>query len=450
MLSHTARFVILRLVGLFYPRLEVRGRANLPAGAPTLFVANHPNGLLDPLVIIRGVGRHVAFLAKSTFFGNPLGALAMRAFDALPVYRQRDEGQEGGAQGDRALRNEATFARCRVLLRAGQPLALFPEGTTHSQPSMLPLRTGAARIALSAEAEAGWRLHLRVVPVGVWYERKAEFRSSVLLVIGQPFAISSYEPAYAADPHAAADELTDEIDRRLDGVVLQAEHAEVIQGLPILAEWTSPHELRSVEARHARAAQLLSAYTYLRAADPQRLAAIERHARQYARVLRMLGIDDPWELELSAARRGRIVGLAMALLIGLLPAAMGFALSYGPYRLAAPLTPRLMGDYKETTSTGKLIIGSVLILLGWLIAALIFGWLFGVLWGVLVFILAPPLAYVALRWGEGWHELRETVEAHWLTLRHGDLVHELAARRRALADEVAEAIHYAQMHTVER
>ena len=48
---------------------------------------------------------------------------------------------------------------------------------------MLPLRTGAARIALSAEAEAGWRLHLRVVPVGLWYAsqacRNADFTQAV-------------------------------------------------------------------------------------------------------------------------------------------------------------------------------------------------------------------------------------------------------------------------------
>src|SRR5262245_49057213 len=139
------RFLVLRLVKLFYPRIEVDGRENLPVDGPLLFVANHPNGLLDPLVLMVGLRRHISFLAKSTFFANPIGRLAMEAFGALPVYRQRDEGREGGAQGDRGARNEGTFARCRALLRSGQPLALFPEGTTHSNPMMLPLRTGAAR-----------------------------------------------------------------------------------------------------------------------------------------------------------------------------------------------------------------------------------------------------------------------------------------------------------------
>ena len=118
-MSRLIRFLILRLVELFYPRIEVDGRENLPPG-PLLFVSNHPNGLLDALVLMVGLRRHVAFLAKSTFFANPVGRWLMQAFGALPVYRQRDEGLEGGGQGDRANRNEATFARCRALLRGGQ------------------------------------------------------------------------------------------------------------------------------------------------------------------------------------------------------------------------------------------------------------------------------------------------------------------------------------------
>src|SRR6185295_14843607 len=131
MLKQSLRFLILRLVELFYPRIEVDGCENLPRG-PVLFVLNHPNGLLDPLVLMAGVGRHVHFLAKSTLFVHPLARLAMEGFGALPVYRQNDEGPEGG---DRSSRNEQTFARCRALLHDGHAMALFPEGTTHSKPT---------------------------------------------------------------------------------------------------------------------------------------------------------------------------------------------------------------------------------------------------------------------------------------------------------------------------
>ena len=131
-------------------------------------------------------GRPSRFLAKSTLFGNPLGRLAMNAFGSIPVYRAH----ESGARGSDASRNDESFARCRAELAAGGVLALFPEGTSHSDPEMRPLKTGAARIALSAEAEQDGRLGVTVVPVGLSYERKTTFRSSVLLVVGEPIAIA--------------------------------------------------------------------------------------------------------------------------------------------------------------------------------------------------------------------------------------------------------------------
>ena len=448
MLSRIVRFIILRLIQLFYPRIEARGEERLP-DRPTLFVLNHPNGLLDPLVLMQALGRHVSFLAKSTFFVNPIGRILMQAFGALPVYRQRDVGKPGGPPGGATDANEATFAGCRALLRTGRPIALFPEGTTHSNTMMLPLRTGAARIALSAEAEANWQLNLQIVPVGLWYQKKSQFRSSALVVFGQPFDLAAFKSRYLSDEHTTVAALTEQIDARLDTVVLQAENAELLTGIPLVAAWTAPRELESLEERHTRTTELLAAYMRLRATNPARLEAIAREARRYARVLRTLGIKDPWDLELSAARRGRIVALAGWLIVGCVPALAGCALSYLPYRLAAPLTPVLLGDYEETTSTGKLIIGSALVALTWLVEAIAFGAVFGPIWGLALLALAPLLSYIALRWGESWRELREAAGYAWLTARHKKMVTELIARRRALTERVAEAVQMSDLTTAE-
>src|SRR5262249_12594320 len=153
----------------------------------------------------------------------------------------------------------------------------------HSNTTMLPLRTGAARIALSAEAEANWQLHLQIVPVGLWYQKKSQFRSAALAVFGQPFGLAEIKMRYQEDPDAAVDALTEQIDARLDTVVLQAENAELLTGIPVVAGWTAPHELESLEEQHTRTAELLAAYMRLRATDPARLDAIAREARRYAR-----------------------------------------------------------------------------------------------------------------------------------------------------------------------
>jgi 1-acyl-sn-glycerol-3-phosphate acyltransferase len=131
------RFAGLLLIRVFFRRITLIGRERVPEDGPVVVLANHPNGLLDPLVARVALGRALAFLGKSTVFGNPFGRLAMHSFGVIPVYRHKD--------GADTSKNEETFQRCRELLAAGGWLMLFPEGTSHSETTLLPLKTGAAR-----------------------------------------------------------------------------------------------------------------------------------------------------------------------------------------------------------------------------------------------------------------------------------------------------------------
>ena len=114
-LTTVLRWLFEALVRLYYPSRTVEGGEQVPPpGQPVIFVLNHPNGLLDPLLLRVALGRPARFLGKSTLFANPLGRLAMDAFGTIPVYRAREA---GAAAGD-ASRNDETFARCRQALAA--------------------------------------------------------------------------------------------------------------------------------------------------------------------------------------------------------------------------------------------------------------------------------------------------------------------------------------------
>ena len=443
MLRRLVQIIAFRLVRLFYSKIEVHGCENLPADCPVIFVLNHPNGVLDPVLLMIALDRPVTFLSKSTLFAYAASGWAAETFGALPVFRKRDLGKRGGAKDadDMAARNEATFARCRALLREGRAMALFPEGITHSEPELLPLRTGAARIALSAEAETDWAMDLHMVPVGLWYENKTRFRTAVLLVVGEPFILDDYAAAYAADARQAARAVTGRIEDGLDGVVLQAENAQLLQGIPALAAWTAPEgNSADLSRRHDWAATLLDTYKKLHHTDPVRLEGIAEQARRYASLLQTLGIADPWRLEEPAIDRRHLARRVLMLVVLALPALAGFLMSYGPYRLAG-IVERVVNP-KDRTQTGtiKLLGGSLLVLIAWILEAVLVGWVWGWLWGVALLALAPLLGYIALRWGEAWAALRQVISYRWLRERRGGLVAMLTARRQALAHEVKNAV----------
>src|SRR5262249_17835705 len=137
------RFVLGGILHLFFRRIELAGLVRVPRSGPLIFVINHPNALVDPLFLLCFAPRPVSFLAKAPLFRMPLiGALA-RSLDAIPVYRRQDPGTRAGD-------NRETFARARALLDRGGTIAVAPEGTSHSDPRLRPLKTGIARIALGA------------------------------------------------------------------------------------------------------------------------------------------------------------------------------------------------------------------------------------------------------------------------------------------------------------
>jgi len=424
------------LVRLYYPEPTVTGAEHLRPSGPAIFVLNHPNGLLDPLVLRVAVGRPVRFLAKGTLFGNPLGRLAMEAFGSIPVHRAQDV-RAGDGEAGRAVANEKAFARCRELLATGEAIALFPEGVSHSEPHLRPLKTGAARIALSAERQH--RSGLVVIPVGLGYEQKTTFRSRVLLVVGPPLVIAARLDDFQRDERAATESLTCDIRAALDEVVLQAESHELLEGVARVATWTAPEAAQDLAAQHRRSRALLSAYQIMATRAPADVEPIVRAARQYARILRRLGVRDPWALELGPIKPGRALAAIGLLLIAAPVAALGALMGWVPYRLAGRVAARVTRD-DDVLGTVKLLGGSLFLLVAWLLEALVAGALGGVGWGLAAFLAGPLTGYVALRFDELWGAMRESLRLLWLRGIHFDQVRRLADRRRALADAVSRAL----------
>ncbi len=412
------------LIRLFYRDIGVTGHP--PDAGPVILVANHPNGLLDPLVLQVALGRPVAFLSKSTLFSNPVSRVILRAFNAVPVYRAKE--------ADTA-QNAETFAHCRRLLQAGGWLALFPEGISHDAPGLQPLKTGAARIALDSARMASGGTKLTVVPVGILYEEKEIFRSRVAISFGAPVPV----PLPTRD-EPSVDEvraLTDAIADALGEVVLQAEDHEVWRGLVAVAAWTRPDRGRDVAALDQRARRLGAAYRVLAVRDPARIAALVATTRRFARVLRSVGIADPFSVE---SPQISLLAALLPLLLLAPVALLGALLGWLPYRLIRSIAVHLARGSVDVVSTFKLLIGTVLLTTTWVGEALVAGAWLGPLAGLGMLALAPLSGLVALRWGERLDLRREALRASWLATNRGQITRMVAERRQALADAVEAAL----------
>lgn len=203
-------WVVMRV---FYRPIEMSGTETFPADRPAVLVANHTNALADPIVLLARLPGLPRFLAASSWWRWPPVRWFFRLGGVVPIHRAQDGG---------AAANRSTFAACHEALAGGSHLAMFPEGGLNDGPALLPVKTGAARIALGAAADSGVR-GVAVVPVGMVYEDRGRFRSQVAIQLGIPIEIDAWVDRYRADPRAAVQDLTREIDERLRRVTLNHE-----------------------------------------------------------------------------------------------------------------------------------------------------------------------------------------------------------------------------------
>lgn len=196
---------LFRVLAYFYfAEVQVSGWHQLPERGPLLIAANHPASVLDGFVLAMHTPRPIHYLARSGLFRwRPIGAF-FRALGAIPIFRRTETVDATG-------RNVEVFSRVYELFEDGGCVGIFPEGANSPSGEVRPLRTGAARMALAAEARNASRLGLGIVPVGINFASRELLMASVVLRFGEPIRVADYAELHARDPEAAVDELTGEI-----------------------------------------------------------------------------------------------------------------------------------------------------------------------------------------------------------------------------------------------
>lgn len=401
---------------VFFRRIEVVGVEHIPADGAVIFAVNHPNGLVDPLFLLCFAPRPVSFLAKAPLFGYPIIGWFARTFDSIPVYRKQDNTKGTNAE---------TFGRAREILGRHGSIAIFPEGTTHSDPRLRELKTGAARIALGARLEK-----MAVVPTGIYYTAKHRFRSSALVVFGEPLPVRPATVDANGEPPAdVVEELTDRIDASLDELTLQADSHAALELIGRAEDIFTATAEQPLAAEFELRRRFVEGYHYLGARDPQRLAKLQSLIAQFEAELRMSGVEVH---DLSTGFRAPM----LFRLVVLLPLALiGAVLHYPTYRLVGFASGRLAKE-DEMVATMKFLAALAFYLLTYVAICVFVGVYVGVWEGVLTFVALPFLGWIALRFFEDLDEVIGDVRAvtHRLFRRYGHL--QLVAQRERIREEM--------------
>jgi 1-acyl-sn-glycerol-3-phosphate acyltransferase len=381
------------------PGAEVRGR---------VFVCNHGNALIDPILVITDAECVISPIAKSTLWSIPGLRWLLDQAGAVPIVRRVDRPEKSADD------NAGVFERVAEHLAGGGNVLIFPEGTSHSEPQLVKLRTGAARMLIAAASRGG------VAPtyqaVGLEFDARSDFRSRCLILWGP----------VRGRGDGGVDDLTAAMAADLGDLLVKGETVDerrlVARVAELLAHGAGE---RSLGAWSGIGRQVELAHRTLQATDARLVRRVAEAVEAYYAELARRGVTDlqiaqPPGPPATTAWRRRI---AIAPLAG-----VGYALYAIPY-----FVPRWIARRSDEDAVSTVKLGAALIVYpGW--AAVLVAIAFAMLpaWGAIVaalVIVASPFA--ALDWLDAWYQRTARISDQ---ARAG-----LAERRRIALEAIAAA-----------
>jgi 1-acyl-sn-glycerol-3-phosphate acyltransferase len=218
---------------IYFSKLRIVGRENIPRNGALMFTANHQNAFLDALLVVTHNGRKTHFVARAEVFKKPLFKWLLSLINMMPIYRVRDGWQS-------LQQNEAIFQACHRILGKEQTLLIFPEGNHGFERRLRPLSKGFSRIAFGTLSEYP-DLNLKIVPVGINYHQHQGFRSRVSLHYGKPIEVKPF--FNPQDEHQASLTLRNEVSEAMKPLIThidsndyQNSYEKLMAGRPDLSD----------------------------------------------------------------------------------------------------------------------------------------------------------------------------------------------------------------------
>ena len=442
-------YALVRLFGrfwvwFFFREVDVQHAERVPRAGPVLLCVNHPNNLIDSLIVSAVVERKVHYLATAALFRNALLGKFLKACGAIPVYRRQDD-------PDKMDKNAGAFEATVATLARGGLVAIYPEGTTHSESRIQRIKTGAARIALDYESRRAGGLGevLTLIPTGLTFEARKSFGGRVRISFGEPIPITPYLEVYREDGVKAVDGLTTAIQWGMEAQVLHVDRldraslvreVEAVYKDDLIRELQEERGLAPRQIDTVRLSRgIADAAAYFETHAPERLEAIREHLVHYRAMLAAYHVrDQAVRARLAHHGVGERLTRGSKASTGLPVFVYGLVTSGLPYLLPRWIARRTAT--KETSyATTRLLASVVAYPLFWGLETWIVWRLAGALWALGFLISLPVSAILAYHYLRGIGRLRAQARLGILALTRHQAASRLLAERRRLIEELDRA-----------
>lgn len=428
-------------INLFFNSISVENQERIPNKGPVIFAANHPNTMMDPLIVGANCNRSVAFLAKSTLFSNKAFAWLLGLIGIIPVYRKID------AEGD-MVRNEEMFSATYRHLEKGRALLIFPEGISTPERIIHKIKTGAARIGLGAEANNDFNLNVYIVPAGINYSAGTKFRSDVHCRFGIPIAMTDFREQYETDDRSAVQAVTSQLRqalKKLTTTVTDQADADIVQSLETIYKKELTVDLgmdkHSKDDEFKVSKGIIRAVRWFSENKPKWSHKMKQSIIQYLSILDKLKIrDDFLSTSRSKVTFSRRLQSWFFLVFGFPVFIYGWILNYLPYKLSGILAVRAVKGHFADLSSKKMLFGMGLFIVWYTgILVLFYKIIDDGMWTALFFLTFIPSGNFTLLYFRKAQNYRQHLRFMTIFYQKRRLLYQLIEKRLSIIHELDRA-----------
>jgi 1-acyl-sn-glycerol-3-phosphate acyltransferase len=385
---------------VYFRRIKVVGRENIPKGKPIIFAPNHQYAFMDALLLVMVTRKIPYFLVRADIFKKSFFSFLLRTLKMMPVYRQRDS-------VDVISKNEETFSKCVDILNNGKHLTIFPEGNHSKIRKIRPIRKGLLRIGFRTINENPESNNLVIIPVGINYDDHSRFQSDILIKFGEPITLEDYNKLYKKNQAKAFSDVSAAIYEDLVDLTVNIQHTESYKFYESVLKLYTPHFMRRIKLKYRNLLERFVAYKKIIAgldewneSDPKEFKAFETRNNKFFRQQIRSEFDPVCLGNFFDSRLQRFFNYL--LLIIFWPIYMYGLLN----NLLAILLPYLIGKAAvkddHFLSSVKLAIGLLSFPVSYIIQALIFYQFFPNGWYVLLYIVSIIITGVLAKIYQNW------------------------------------------------
>lgn len=399
---------------IYFKEVETKYIEPLPRDKPIIFVGNHNNTFIDPILISVNTHLYPAFLTTAAAFKIPIVAKFLHAIRMLPIYRKRDG-------GDSIKKNEKIFDISIEQLEANLQFVIFAEGSHSTYRRLRDFKKGFARIGFGALKKNNGDIDVQIVPVGVEYRQFGKMHQEVTQTFGKPIPIKMYWDDYQKDKEATLVKLKDHVYSDLKDLLIHIPTEKNYDAVESLRNISRPwlydflgYKQPNLYDKLLAEKQMIAAHTQMEKEQPEAMDSFANKIMDYQGHLDRLNFRNHLIVDGTKPRSKMILQLMLFLILSPLFFA-GFIAGYLPWKIPGIIAEKLFKDdmYHGAVNYG---IGLFSFPIFWIIEMMIVQSIMGSVWITLAFaFLFPFITYGAfLYWmalKKWWHRWRFAIFA---------------------------------------